>query len=582
MPKRSLRVLLCAALTLAVYSTLFYAGADTTSSEDKTNAPTAIQLQPFLTGLGGPIFATSAKDGTNRMFIVEQPGIIRVVQPGSTSPTVFMDLQARVLDGGERGLLGLAFHPQFGINGRFFVYYTRDAPTAADDGDIVISEFHVSPTNMNVGNPASEIPMLTIEHTLNSNHNGGMMDFGPDGYLYASTGDGGSGNDPPNNSQNINSLLGKMLRIDINTPNGAIPYSSPPTNPFVGVAGADEIFAYGLRNPWRWGFDRGGSHQLYLGDVGQGAWEEIDIITLGGNYGWRVFEGFHCTGLDSGLCSGSSACNINGYTCPIFEYVSTGRCSITGGYIYRGARSAVPVGVYIYGDFCTGEILQLSPAGSGGTESLLLDTSNNDLSSFGEDEAGELYVVKLNNTVQRIANTPAPPACTMSISSASQSFPESGGTGNFTITTAGDCNWMAASHADWIDITSAKSNTGTGTVNFLVKSNGTGFARMGTVYAAGNAFTIVQGVESGQCSYAISPTLKSFAAAGGTGSITVTSEGRCAWQVSASDSWVTITSGCCGTGNGTVTYSVASNTTGIGRKAAINIAGRIYTVKQKG
>ncbi len=581
MPKRSLRVLFCAALALAVYSSLFYAGADTTSSDDKEFAPTVMQLQPFLTGLSGPIFITSAEDGTNRLFVVEQAGTIRVVQPGSTSPTVFMDLQARVLDGGERGLLGLAFHPQFSVNGRFFVYYTRDAPTAADDGDIVISEFHVSAANMNVGNSASEIPLLTIEHTLNSNHNGGMMDFGPDGYLYASTGDGGSGNDPPNNAQNINSLLGKMLRIDVNTPNGPIPYSSPPTNPFVGVAGADEIFAYGLRNPWRWAFDRGGSNQIYLSDVGQGSWEEIDIITLGGNFGWRIMEGNHCNpAFNGGVCTPPA-----GHIAPIAEYSRAAfpaRCSITGGYIYRGARSAVTAGAYIYGDFCSGEILQLFPASSGGAQTLLLDTSNNNLSSFGEDEAGELYVVKLDNTIQRMVNTPAPPACTMTISSTNQFFSEDGGTGNFTTTTAGDCNWLAVSHASWIDITSAKSNTGTGTVNYLVKQNNTGFARIGKIFAGGNAFTVVQGVESGQCTYVISPSFKSFLASGGTGSISVSSEDRCAWQVSTPDNWITITSGCCGGGDGTVTYSVGSNTTGTGRKGTINISGRIFTVKQKG
>jgi glucose/arabinose dehydrogenase len=580
MSKRSLRVLFCAVLAFAVYSALFYAGASTAPRPDKTFAPTAIQLQPYLTGLTGPVLATSAKDGTNRLFVVEQQGIIKVVQPGSTSPTVFMDINGRVLDGGERGLLGLAFHPQFATNGRFFVYYTRDSAVSADDGDIVISEFHESAGNMNAGDPNSEIPLLTIEHTLNSNHNGGMMAFGPDGYLYAGTGDGGSANDPPNNAQNINVLLGKILRIDIDTPNGVIPYSSPPTNPFVGIAGADEIFAFGLRNPWRWGFDRGGSNQLYLADVGQGAWEEIDIITLGGNYGWRIMEGNHCNpSFNGGVCTPPA-----GHIPPIAEFSRAAfpaRCSITGGYIYRGARSAVPFGAYVYGDYCSGEILQLSPATSSGTQTILLDTTLN-ITSFGEDEAGEVYVVGQGGSVQRIANTPAPPACTMTISSTSQTFTEAGGAGSFTITTAGDCNWLAVSHASWIDVTSASSNTGTGTVNFLVKETSTGIARIGTIYAAGNAFTVVKGVESGQCSVVISPGSRSFLAAGGTGSINVNANVRCAWQVSTPDSWITITSGCCGTGNGTVTYTVAPNTTGGGRKGMINVSGRTHTVKQKG
>jgi glucose/arabinose dehydrogenase len=578
MPKRGLRILFCAALALAVYSALFYAGASTASQQDKNLAPTAIQLQPFLTGISGPVLAANAKDGTNRVFIVEQQGIIKVVQPGSTSPTVFMDITARVLDGGERGLLGLAFHPQFAVNGRFFVYYTRDAPSAADDGDIVISEFHVSAANMNVGDPNSEIPMLTIEHTLNSNHNGGMVEFGPDGFLYAGTGDGGSANDPPGNAQNINVLLGKILRIDINTPNGPIPYSSPPTNPFVGMAGEDEIFAFGMRNPWRWSFDRGGSNQLYVGDVGQGAWEEIDIITSGGNYGWRIMEGDHCNpNFNGGVCTAPT-----GHIAPIAEYSSSGsRCSITGGYIYRGARSAVPVGSYIYGDYCTGEILQLFPAAAGGAQTILLDTALN-ITSFGEDEAGEIYVVGQGGSVQRIANTPAPPACTMTISSTSQFFPDTGGAGSFSIATAGDCNWLAVSHATWIDVTSAKSNTGTGTVNFSVKPNESGMPRTGTIFAGGNAFTVTQeGLPSGECMYVISPTSRSHPAGGGSGSITVMTDVRCAWQATASDNWITITSGCCGSGNGTVSYTVASNTTGAGRKGTITISGRTFTVKQK-
>lgn len=578
MPKRSVRALLFAALTVAIYSALFYAGASTAPRQDKDLAPTAIALQPYLSGLSSPVLLTNAKDGTDRVFVVEQGGIIKVVQPGSTTPTVFLDIQARVLDGGERGLLGLAFHPQYPTNGRFFVYYTRDSAIAADDGDIVISEFHVSAGNMNVGDPNSEIPLLTIEHTQFGNHNGGMLEFGPDGFLYAGTGDGGSANDPNQNGQNINSLLGKMLRIDIDTPNGPIPYSSPPTNPFVGVAGADEIFAFGLRNPWRWAFDRGGSNQLYLGDVGQGAWEEIDIITLGGNYGWRIMEGNHCNpNLDGGVCTPPA-----GHIAPIFEYVSTGRCSITGGYIYRGARSAVPVGVYIYGDFCTGEILQLSPAAAGGTESLLLDTSNNNLSSFGENEAGEIHVVKLDGTVQRIVNTTPPPACTLTISSTSELFPDTGGVGSFTMTAGSTCNWLAVSHAQWIEVTSAKSNTGTGTVNFNVKPNDTGMPRTGRIFAGGSAFTITQeGLPEGECTVVISPTQRSHPAGGGSGSINVTADVRCAWEAVASDSWITITSGCCGSGNGIVSYTVAPNTTGALRKGTITIGGKVFNVKQK-
>jgi glucose/arabinose dehydrogenase len=578
MPKRSLRVLFLASLTVALYSVLFHAGASTAPRQGKDLAPTAIQLQPVLSGLGGPILLTNAKDGTNRLFVAEQPGVIRVAQPGASTATVFLDIQARVLDGGERGLLGLAFHPQYPTNGRFFVYYTRDAVNPADDGDIVISEFRDSAGNMNVADPNSERIRLTIEHTQFGNHNGGMMEFGPDGYLYAGTGDGGSGFDPDNNGQNINVLLGKMLRIDIDTPNGPVPYSSPPDNPFVGVAGRDEIFAYGLRNPWRWSFDRGGSNQLYLADVGQGSWEEIDIITSGGNYGWDIMEGNHCT---SAGCTPPA-----GHIPPIAEYSSASpsvRCSITGGYVYRGARNAVPVGAYIYGDFCTGEILQLFPANSSGAQTLLLDTSNNNLSSFGEDEAGEIYVAKFDNTITRIANTPAPPPCTLAISDTGQLFPDTGGVGNFTMSTAGDCNWLAVSHAAWIEVTSAKSNTGAGTVNFNVKPNDTGVPRTGRIFAGGNAFTVTQaGLPPGECTYVISPTQRSHSAAGGSGSITVTTESRCAWEAVSLASWITVTSNSLGIGNGSVSYSVSSNPGPSGRSGIIRVGGKNFVVKQKG
>jgi hypothetical protein len=347
----------------------------------------AIQLQPILTGLSSPLYVTSARDGTNRLFIVEQPGRIKVLQPGATTATVFLDITSKVLSGGEQGLLGLAFHPQYTTNRRFFVNYTRTG-----DGATVIAEYQASLADSNVANP-TETQLLIIAQPF-ANHNGGMIEFGPDGFLYIGMGDGGSGNDPDNRAQNINDLLGKMLRINIDVPSGGLPYSSPADNPFFGpTAGRDEIYAVGFRNPFRFSFDRGGTRQLYAGDVGQSAREEIDVVTLGGNFGWRVFEGTLCTGLDPLLCG------MAGFTAPIAEYDhSGGRCSVIGGYVYRGTRSTFPMGAYIYGDFCTGEIFQLFPAVSGGTQSVLLDTTMS-ISSFGEDEAGEVFVVDLGGTV---------------------------------------------------------------------------------------------------------------------------------------------------------------------------------------
>lgn len=375
------------------------------------SAQTTIQLQQFATGFSFPILATSARDGSNRLFVVERTGKIQLMTPGTTSPlpTPFLDLTAKVLTsngiGDERGLLGLAFHPQFKTNRRFFVNYTR-----RPDGATVVSEFTASAANPNVAETA-EKPILTVTQPF-SNHNGGMIDFGKDGFLYIGMGDGGSANDPGNRSQNIEELLGKFLRIDVDTPNGAVPYSSPSTNPFSGATpGRDEIYSTGWRNPWRWSFDRQ-TGELYAGDVGQNAIEEIDIVTLGGNYGWRVLEGTRCTNL------GPAACSTPGFVAPIYEYAQGGgRCSVTGGYVYRGTRGTLMPGTYVFGDYCTGEIFLRE----NGSVRMALDSPYS-ISSFGEDEAGELYLVHLgsgaNGAVYRITNPNATAAAATSVSAA--------------------------------------------------------------------------------------------------------------------------------------------------------------------
>ena len=252
-----------------------------------------------------------------------------------------------------------------------------------------------------------------------------MIEFGHDGFLYIGMGDGGSSNDPGNRAQNINELLGKILRIDVDHPAGGLPYSSPAGNPYLGATpGRDEIYAVGMRNPFRFSFDRQ-TGQLYVGDVGQGAWEEVDIVTAGGNYGWRVYEGAHCTGLDPSLCVPAN------YVAPIAEYGHTGgRCSITGGYVYRGSAGALPTGTYVFGDYCTGEIFSLT----GATLGVVLDTSLN-ISSFGEDEAGEMYVVGLGGTVHRIASLSANSTTTTLATSGSPAV--AGTTVTFTATVPG-------------------------------------------------------------------------------------------------------------------------------------------------
>jgi len=360
--------------------------------------PPAIALEAVVSdGLRHPVYVTHAGDGSGRLFIVEQPGRIRVVQQGRMLEAPFLDLTDLVRYGGEQGLLGLAFHPSYKANGRFVVNYTR-----RPDGATVVAEFRVS-AQPNVARTA-EKQLLVIPQPY-ANHNGGMVEFGPDGFLYIALGDGGSGGDPGNRGQNTNELLGKLLRIDVDrgapasTPGGA-PYGIPKDNPFaadsgpvrrsLGYGARPEIFAYGLRNPWRFSFDRQ-TGELWAADVGQNAWEEIDIIKRGGNYGWRTMEGAHCFSPRDG-------CARDGLILPVVEYAhEKGRCSITGGYVYRGARLPALHGAYLYGDYCSGEIFSLT----NGAQRTLLATGLQ-IASFGQDEEGELYVVGHGGTIHRI------------------------------------------------------------------------------------------------------------------------------------------------------------------------------------
>ena len=341
----------------------------------------------FLTGLNQPVLIRHAGDGTRRLFIVQQAGLIKVLQPGSTVPTNFIDLSSKIFiptsPSDERGLLGLTFHPQFATNHYFFVNYTR-----AGDGATVVSRF-TAINNNSVGDLSSERIVIGPIAQPFSNHNGGMIEFREDSpgtyNLYIGMGDGGSGNDPGNRAQNINELLGKFLRItpDVSGNNANPAYTVPADNPYVGVTGLDEIYAIGVRNPFRFSFDRGGTKQLWAGDVGQNSWEEVDLITRGGNFGWRIYEGTHCTNIDG--------CGFPAnYVGPVFDYSSSGatRCTVIGGYVYRGSQRALNQGTYLYADYCSGEILKWE----NGQQTVVLDTTRN-IVSFGEDEDGELYVV---------------------------------------------------------------------------------------------------------------------------------------------------------------------------------------------
>ncbi len=364
-------------------------------------APPPVTLRQVASGLTQPLLATHAGDGTRRLFIVEKTGRIKILKDGSVLPTPFLDVSALVSTTSERGLLGLAFHPRYLENRRFFVFYTR-----ASDGALRISSFLANASNRDLADPTSEQEVITIPHSAAANHNGGHLAFGPDGFLYVGTGDGGGSGDTANNAQNLGVLLGKILRLDVS---GASGYAIPATNPFVGVAGArGEIWAYGLRNPWRFSFDRA-TGDLYIGDVGQGAVEEVDFQPFGSpggqNYGWRVFEGTSCYNPPSG-------CSLANHTPPVLTYGhnASGGNSITGGYVYRGRKSRALRGFYLYGDYGSNRIWAAQRDGATWATTVLVPPPSavNGISSFGEDETGELYVVSINSGQVHAIDGPPP------------------------------------------------------------------------------------------------------------------------------------------------------------------------------
>ena len=343
-----------------------------------------LALKPLIGGLRAPLFVTNARDGSGRIYVVEQGGTIRVVSGGRLSSSPFLDIGALTAAGGERGLLGLAFHPAYARNGRLFVDYTDR------NGDTVIAEYRRAIGGA-TADPGSARVLLRIAQPF-PNHNGGDVAFGPDGYLYIGMGDGGSGGDPYGNGQRLDTLLGKLLRIDVSRTSGAAPYGIPADNPFRSRAGArPEIWAYGLRNPWRFSFDPA-RKWLWIGDVGQNRIEEIDRARIGAaglNYGWNTTEGGSCYKPGSG-------CAKAGLTLPIVDYTHDAGCSVTGGYAYRGAAFAALRNVYLYADYCSGTIWGLRADGPASQQATVLLQTHRAITSFGEDERGELYVTDGN------------------------------------------------------------------------------------------------------------------------------------------------------------------------------------------
>jgi glucose/arabinose dehydrogenase len=343
-----------------------------------------IKIVKIAGNLVSPVDIVNAGDGSLRLFIALQGGKIVVYSGGKILGTPFLNISDLIFCCGERGLLSIAFHPSYKTNGLFFVYYTNTS------GNLVLARFKVSATNRNVAIKSSKKILLTISHPTYANHNGGRIAFGKDGFLYLSVGDGGGGGDQSNNAQNLGKLLGKILRINVNA--GSL-YSIPPGNPFSNVTGAKkEIWAFGYRNPWRWSFDRANGN-MYIGDVGQNLYEEIDFQPAnspgGENYGWRFMEGNHCY-------NPASNCNNGKLKAPIIEYGHGAGCSVVGGYVYRGTAISAIVGKYLYSDYCSGIIWGATNSSGKWISTQLLSTGFN-VSTFGEGENGALYVAQHAN-----------------------------------------------------------------------------------------------------------------------------------------------------------------------------------------
>lgn len=351
--------------------------------------PTSFTWSLVSDGLDKPIGLAHAGDGSGRLFVIEQEGRIRILQDGELLPEPFLDIRKRISCCGERGLLGIAFHPNYIQNGYFYINYTEEQGKQLFS---VISRYQVS-TDANVADPTSELRLLQQPQPY-ANHNGGNLQFGSDGYLYIGLGDGGAAGDPEGNAQSLDTWLGKLLRIDVD---GGVPYAIPADNPYVPGGGLLEIWAYGLRNPWRFSFDSL-TGDLYIGDVGQGTWEEIDFLVAGSsggaNFGWDYFEGAH-------PYEGSPPADL-AFVPPVAEYSHSEGISVTGGYVYRGNNLPEWWGVYLYGDYGTGNIWGLLRKTDGTWETSLLFQTGINITSFGVDETGEVYLVNYLGSILRL------------------------------------------------------------------------------------------------------------------------------------------------------------------------------------
>jgi glucose/arabinose dehydrogenase len=354
-----------------------------------------VNLDLVATIPGAPLSVDAAPGDNGRLFVTDKGGRVWIIRDGRPLTKPFLDISARLSTGSEQGLLGFAFHPRYPGDGRFFIDYTNTA------GDTVVSEWRVSKADANRAEAGSERVLLTVKQPF-SNHNGGAVLFGPDGFLYISLGDGGSGGDPKGNGQRLDTLLAKILRIDVDNAAAGKPYGIPADNPFVGKSRArPEIFLTGLRNPWRMSFDRV-TGDLWIGDVGQDRFEEIDVVRAGSrggqNFGWNKTEGNHC--YPSG-----STCDRTGLTLPVAEYSHALGCSVTGGNVYRGSAYPALAGGYLFADYCSGNVWAIDARSDRVSELTIVAESGRAISSFGEDATGELYVTDLSGALLRVVGS---------------------------------------------------------------------------------------------------------------------------------------------------------------------------------
>jgi glucose/arabinose dehydrogenase len=461
-------------------------------------AAAAITWSKAYGGLTQPVEITSARDGSGRLFIIQQTGQIRVIRNGSLLATPFLDLSGVTTSNGEQGLLGAAFHPQYASNRQLFVNYTRTS-----DGATVIARYTAATTAADVIDPATAQVLLVIAQPY-GNHNGGSLKFGADGFLYIGMGDGGDANDPQGRAQDKTTRLGKILRIDVD--HGA-PYAIPPGNPFAnGVGGLPEIFAIGLRNPWRISFDRANG-DFWIGDVGQGAIEEIDLLPAGtgagANFGWRVLEGTTCTGL-----SGPVTCTDPTLTAPVLEYTHSVGCSVTGGFVYRGAAVPALAGQYVYGDFCSGRLWAAQKNASNQWIATQLGVTGYGISGFGEDDAGELYFADYGTgDIYRFADTTPPTGPVLSLTATSLAF--------------GDVVVGVTSPAQTVTVT----NAGVGTLSLSALTMPGAPPRGGAMeFTRGGSCAVGTGLTGAQ-SCTITFTLKPTALGARTSSLAVASNG---------------------------------------------------------